>query len=38
MTIDVMLNHIMGASILIFLQAKRRVLPFIEINEHFLED
>ena len=28
----------MGAAILMFLQAKRRVLPFYEINEHFLED
>ena len=38
MTIDVMLNPIMGAAILDFLHAKRRVLPFIEINEHFPED
>ena len=33
-----MLNPIMGAAILIFLPAKRQVLPFYEINEHFLED
>ena len=37
-TIDVMLNPFMGAAIFIFLHAKRRVLPFNEINEHFLED
>ena len=36
-TIDVMLNPIMGAAILIF-ACQTTGLPFNEINEHFLED